>query len=51
MATIDFKIKNIRSADGTTATMAELDGSMESIGQHLVADGFVADVGLAHPSR
>ena len=30
MATIDFKIKNIRSADGTTATMAELDGSIDA---------------------
>ncbi|MCX7806383.1 MAG: anti-sigma factor antagonist, partial [Planctomycetota bacterium] len=30
MATIDFRIKNIRSADGTSATMAELDGSIDA---------------------
>jgi anti-anti-sigma factor len=35
MATVDFKVKNITAADGTTATLAEIHGSIDatSIGQ------------------
>ena len=35
MATVEFKIKNIKAADGTAATLAEVQGSIDatSIGQ------------------
>lgn len=35
MATVDFKIKNLKAADGTSATLAEVHGSIDatSIGQ------------------
>ncbi|MHC4201653.1 MAG: STAS domain-containing protein, partial [Planctomycetota bacterium] len=30
MATVDFKIKNVKAADGTKATLAEIAGSIDA---------------------